>query len=167
MATTSSLPTNIYRRAVAWAGQLTSLAKSYAPTHIKPYIHSKVEDTGDGVYIIRITADRGANPIQKYGSLDARAQEYGSGIRARRGGKGMIDIVPKTQPNLVFAGTNEWEGYIIRTKHVSSPGIPAANDGAGYIAPAVNELRARGKAELQQDIRQAILSDIRRSFGSI
>lgn len=156
MATT--LGTNLKKRASAWAAQLTSLAKSYAPSHIQKAISSKTEEKSDGTYIIRITADRRIAP-------DARAWEYGSGLKARRGSKGYINIDPKTKPFLVFAGTNDWSGQIIRTSHVNHPGIMAANGGQGYIAPAVNELRKRARTELDADVRNAIASDIRRSFG--
>lgn len=153
------------RRAVAWAGQTTSLAKAYAPSHLKPYIHSKVEEPELGRFIIRTMVDRNANPQPSYGSLDARAQEYGSGLRARRGAKKKYIIQPKTAPFLEFLGTNEFDGWLIRTSQVKHPGIRAANNGKGYIAPAANEIRKRGRAELSRDVRESILGDARASFG--
>lgn len=48
---------------------------------------------------------------------------------------------------------------------VQHPGIQAANSGQGYIAPAIKEIRRRGKTELSKDIRDAILGDLRQSFG--
>lgn len=152
------LITNLKRRAIAWAGQLTSLAKSYAPRHVQPAISSHVEEKDDGQFIIRITVDRAEAP-------DARAWEFGSGIHARRGTKGKYPIVPKTAPFLEFLGTNEFDGWLIRTKKVMHPGIEAANGGKGYIAPAMIELRKRAKAELSKEIKDAIVGDLRESFG--
>lgn len=154
-------------RASAWAGQLTALAKSFAPAHVQPAIKSKVEDGKDGKYIIRITADRRIAP-------DARAQEFGSGLRARRGIKAKYPIRPKNKKFLAF----NWEvananpenftfipdGRVIFSQ-VMHPGIEAANDGIGYIGPAMKELRKRAKAELTKDVRDAIMGDLRESFG--
>lgn len=171
----SSLSTVIKVRARAWAAQLTILAKGFAPNHLKPYIQSRVEDSGDNTAIIRITVDKNANPAQKGGSADARAQEYGSGIHSKKyGQKNFITILPKNRTVLAFP----WEvasqapdrfkflpdGRVMLAS-VQSPGIEAANGGEGYIAPAIKELKKRGKAELSADVRQAILSDIRKSFG--
>src|SRR5690349_21793830 len=92
---TERLASNLKRRAAAWAGQLTSLAKSFAPSHVEPAISSHVEDKGEGNYIIRITADRKIAP-------DARAWEFGSGIHARRGVKKKYTIKPKEKRILAF-----------------------------------------------------------------
>lgn len=158
---------NLKRRAIAWAGQLTSLAKSYAPNHVQPAISSHVEDNKDGQYIIRIIADRKIAP-------DARAWEFGSGIHARRGTKGKYPILPKNGKFLAF----KWDvadrnperfkflpdGRVL-LQSVQHPGIQAANEGKGYIAPAMKELRKRAKAELSKEIRDAIVGDLRESFG--
>ena len=172
---TQRLANKLKRRASAWAGQLTSLARSFAPNHLKPYIHSKVEEKGDGNFIIRITADRFANPTgpghPNYGSSDARAQEFGSGLRARRGAKKKYPI--QGHPFLVFpwdvATQNPdqftmHEGKVVLAQ-VMHPGIEAANSGKGYIAPAMNELRKHARAELSKDIKEAIVGDLRESFG--
>lgn len=165
---------NLKRRAVSWAGQLTSLAKSFAPAHIQPAISSHVEDKNDGTFIIRITADRFKNPQPNYGTLDARAQEFGSGIHARRGSKAKYPIIPKKGKFLAFkwdvADANPErfrflpDGRVILPK-VMHPGIEAANGGQGYIHPAMNELRKRARAELSKEIRDAIVGDLRDSFG--
>ena len=163
----SRLSTNLKRRASAWAGQITSLARSLAPSHVRPAIHSKVETKDDGTFIIRTTADRKIAP-------DARAWEFGSGIHARRGAKKTYPIRPKNKGVLAF----NWEiananperftfapdGRVLLFS-VNHPGIEAANGGKGYIAPAMKEVRRRGKAELSKDIRDAILGDLRQSFG--
>src|SRR5690242_1679037 len=140
---TERLASNLKRRAAAWAGQLTSLAKSFAPSHIEPAISSKVEDKGEGEYVIRITADRKIAP-------DARAWEFGSGIHARRGVKKKYPIRPKNRKFLAF----KWEVADANPENfkflpdgrvmlgsVQHPGIQAANGGKGYIAPAMIELR--------------------------
>lgn len=176
---TERLTSALKRRAVSWAGQLTKLAKGFAPDHLKPYIFSRVEQK-DTKIIIRTTANRKANPIEKYGSADARAQEYGSGLHARRGAKKKYPIKPKNKRILAFhwevATRSEMEagkpgkfmfapdGRVLM-RQVNHPGIKAANNGQGYIAPAMRELRKRGKKELSADVRQAILGDLRQSFG--
>jgi hypothetical protein len=162
---TNRLSNNLKRRAAAWAGQLTSLARSFAPNHVEPAISSHVEEKGDGQYIIRITADRRIAP-------DARAQEFGSGLHARRGPKKKYPIVGK--PFLVFpweiANANPerfhftQDGRVV-LHQVMHPGIEAANGGQGYIAPAMKELKKKAKAELSADIRSAIVGDLRESFG--
>lgn len=173
------LTSALKRRATSWAGQLTKLSKALAPDHLKRYIVSRVEQKETG-FIIRTTVNRNANPIEKYGSADARAQEYGSGLRARRGAKKKYPIKPKNKKILAFywevATRSEMEagrpgkfmfapdGRVLMHQ-VNHPGIKAANNGQGYIAPAMRELRKRGKAELKNDIRQAILGDLRQSFG--
>jgi secreted PhoX family phosphatase len=48
---------------------------------------------------------------------------------------------------------------------VQHPGIEAANNGKGYIAPAMNKLRKRARAELDKEVRDAIVGDLRESFG--
>jgi hypothetical protein len=90
------LPNNIRRRAISWAGQLTRLAKSFAPAHVRPAISSHVEDRGDGNFTIRITADRSIAP-------DARAWELGSGVHSKRGPKETYVIKPKTKKFLAFS----------------------------------------------------------------
>jgi hypothetical protein len=167
---TSDLTPRLLNRARAWAGQLTSLAKSYAPNHLRDAISSKVEEGNDGQIVIRITANRFANPViggKGESTLDARAQEYGSGIHSKNPKK--YPIVGN--PYLVFA----WDkipDFMHTTKdgkavlhQVMHPGIEAANQGQGYIRPAIKELRKRARSELQMDVRQAILSDLRKAFG--
>jgi len=164
---TERLANKLKARASAWAGQLTMLAKSLAPNHVQPAIKSKVEEKQNGQFIIRITADRRIAP-------DARAQEFGSGLHARRGPKQKYPIRPKNRKFLAFnwevanANPDQFEflpdGRVRLTK-VMHPGIEAANEGQGYIAPAMRELRKRAKAELSKDIRDAIVGDLRESFG--
>jgi hypothetical protein len=171
--TISRLAGTLKARATSWAGQLTSLAKSLAPTHVANAISSHVEDKGEGEYIIRITANRNIAP-------DARAWEFGSGIHARRGVKKKYPIKPKEKKILAFywdvATVSEMErgspgkfmfapdGRVL-FHSVQHPGIEAANGGKGYIAPAMIELRKKGRQELSESIRQAIVGDLRESFG--
>jgi hypothetical protein len=161
------LKDNLKKRAVAWAGQLTRLAKAFAPSHVRPAISSKVETKEDGTYIIRITSSRSVAP-------DARAQEFGSGIHARRGVKQKYLIAPKTKKTLAFnwdiANANP-ERFVfapdgrVLLPFVMHPGIEAANNGKGYLAPAMNEIRKRARAELDKEVKAAIVGDLRESFG--
>jgi hypothetical protein len=164
---------NLKRRAASWAAQLTKLAKALAPNHVRPAIKSRVETKDEGRYVIRITADRRLAP-------DARAQEFGSGLRARRGKKSKYIIKPKNKKLLAFywevATVSEMERGApgkftfapdgrVTFHSVMHPGIQAANNGQGYIAPAMKELRRKARAELSKDIKDAILGDLRTSFG--
>lgn len=182
------LNTNLKRRAASWAGQLTKIAKSLAPAHVKSAISSQVVTKQDGTYVIYITADRQKAP-------DARAQEFGSGEHAKRGPKETYLIMPKpghkflafpwdvfdqmmemgADEKFLSRSTSKFRGIAStptedgRTRylfsHVDHPGIEAANEGRGYIAPAMKELKARAREQLTEDIRQAVVGDLRESFG--
>lgn len=168
------LSSNLLRRCRGWAGQLTKLAKANAPEHLKKYIHSTVEPNGESpTYRIRIFVEN-SNPAQKFGSADARAQEYGSGLQAQFGGKHTYKIIG--QPWLAFyvgggkgsafgafspttrKGTGEKDIVIIH--EVNHPGIPPHP----YIRPAVKEIRATLRKELDETIREAIRFDMRSAF---
>lgn len=162
----ATLQTNLKRRAIAWAGQLTRAARGYAPAHIAPYIHTTVQEEDTG-FVLRLGVQN-KNPTgpghPNFGTSDARAQEYGSGQRAQRRGIGFISIDARYKPQLIFPGTHEFEGMTIFTQHVDHPGIKAANDGEGYLRPAVKNLRARMRAELTEDLRDAIRTTMRMTF---
>ena len=163
MAIDSALPTNMQALTEEWTGQLLDLVISLAPAHLRPYIQVRPEE-GDGKYIIHVIVDRSENKLPNYGSADARAQEYGSGIRARSAAQHMITIRPLQENGwLMFTAK---DGRFVKTKMVQHPGIEAANSGQGYIKPAVDAIRKEGRAELQDAVRRAILSDIKRSFGT-
>jgi hypothetical protein len=175
MPKSQRLPNALLRKARAWAGQLTQRARAYAPAHIREYISSSVDEKSNGEqFIIRIKADRFANPQEREGSLDARAQEYGSGLQSRRGLKAKYPILPKNRQALAFywevADNNpEYFTFLddgrVLLRKVMHPGIQAANEGKGYIGPAVKELRVKAREELDVEIRKAITGDIRASFG--
>lgn len=168
------LQNSLKRLTASWAGQLTKLAKDLAPAHLRPYIHSKVEDKDGVSFVVRTYVNRNENPIDKYGSADARAQEYGSGLRARRGSKTKYTIAPKNKPFLIFpweVATQNPEHFVLTKDgnvvlpYVRHPGIKAANEGKGYIGPAQAEVRMRAKAQLGKEIRDVILGDLRESFS--
>ena len=163
----------LFYRARAWAGEITKTAKRFAPnSRIRSAIKSKVERAGLGKYIIRVIVDKTIAP-------EASALEYGSGIHSRLsrtskyqlGVRGKIEIKPKTKKALAFF----WEkadpskhtilpdGRVLFPR-VEHPGVEAANRGRGYIAPAIKEVKKRGKDKLSAELRQAILADIRSSF---
>lgn len=177
MPTNSRLPAAVKRIATRWAGMLTSIAKEFAPNHIAPYIKSRTGDLGEGIATITVSVDVRANPLPKYGTLDARAQEFGSGERASsinnpRADHQKIPIYPKNRRFLAF----HWEvadqnperfkflpdGRVLMS-HVESPGIHPYK-GVGYLRPAIEELRYKGKTDLDADIRNAITGDIREMF---
>lgn len=169
----NSIPPAIQRIATRWAGMLTIIAKEFAPRHIAEYIHSSTSPAGDGKVSITISVNLDANPLPKGGSADARAQEFGSGLNTTRYGKmGYITILPKKRKFLAF----DWEvanmaperfrflpdGRVM-LRSVQSPGIHPYK-GLGYLKPAIDELRAKGKEDLDRDIRSAITGDLREAF---
>lgn len=162
----SLLPATLLRSLRARAGQLTQLARSLAPKHIAPSIKTTVTEVSEGKVRVRITAT----------APDARAQEYGSGLHAQKGAKAKYPIVPKTGKYLAFrwdvadASPEKFsflpDGRVILQK-VMHPGIEAANEGRGYIRPALKEFRAsiRKNGTINKEIKQAILGDLRASFS--
>jgi hypothetical protein len=155
-------------QARGYASTVTRIAKELAPNnHIKASIRSTVEIGQQGKFIIRV---RASGP-------DARAREYGSGVWARRGPKGKILIRPKNYPLLVF----KWdvatspisngsvnvprnaEGFV-HLKQVEHPGVDAANEGKGYIHPAINQTNKYIRDKFATEGKEAIKLDIRASF---
>ena len=169
---TSSLASALLRSARSTAGQLTRLARSKAPRHLQSGITSSATEESEGV--IRITL--------KVKGADARAQEYGSGHQDRKNPHD-IKIFPKNGKMLVFLGThgygNEFSQYnpntkqgvgemniVLTPKVLHHPGIHAVNDGQGYARPALKEFREHLRTgDFPEQIKKAIVSDIRRSFG--
>lgn len=142
----------IRRKAIYFAGQLTSLMKENAPNHLKTAIKSSAKELGDGRYQIITTVSK----------PDALAQEYGSGLKATRGAKHTYPIEPKNKGALAFMGRDG--GWVV-TKHVDHPGI-APFRGVGYARISLQEIRKRMRAELSAEILRAIKLDIRTSFIS-
>lgn len=159
--------TFLKQRTKVWANQITRLAKSFAPSHLKAYISSKTVSMQGGTFRI-VTTVENKNPTgpghPNYGTSDAHAQEFGSGLHAKRGPRVKYPIRPKNSPFLEFPGTNAFEGWLIRTKEVQHPGINAANGGRGYIGPAHTEVRKQIKEELKAMGGNAIRAELRKSF---
>lgn len=152
----------LLRSARSYAGQLSTLIKNNAPNHLKKGIQVHADEPTEGRVVISIEAK----------GPDAHAQEYGSGLHTdgRKGAKAKYPIpkVPTTPPHfLEFLGTNQFDGWLIRTRQVQHPGIQKY-EGKGYIAPAVKEFRNKIKEKgsgLRQEIRTAILGEIKKSFS--
>ena len=148
---------------------LASIARKYAPyakeqaikyapnKHLKASIQSKDSRINSTKYRITVSAH----------GPDARAREYGSGIHSQLGPKEKYPIVPVNAPALVFfwekANDNiprTEDGRVILQK-VMHPGVEAANDGKGYIGPALVEVRKKIKENLSDDLRSAIVLDLK------
>lgn len=165
---TGRITTALRRKATNWAGMLTHIAKEFAPAHLKGVISSRVEERGDDAYTIILSAKMVQGPPH-VGSMDAAAQEYGSGEHDQQHPH-TIPIYPKKGKYLVFkwdkVDFNEFrhtsDGKVMLT-HVEHPGIRPYK-GLGYLQPAINELKAKGVKELSDDVRQAILGDLAESF---
>lgn len=93
---------------------------------------------------------------------EARAFEYGSGLRAKRGPQATYIIAPKNVPKLIFQGTNEWTGQTIVVPPmgggvVHHPGVAPRP----FLHPAVQENRKKIKAMLGAEFSQYISKAIR------
>ena len=162
----SQFEATLLRRIRGMAGQLTSLAKSYAPSHLQAGISTSVEEKQSGNIRIKITA-RGA---------DAHAQEYGSGLRVDRrvGSPHKYTIAPKNGGkylafNWEVANNNPErfsflpDGRVILPS-VQHPGIEKYK-GRGYLAPAVRDFRNKIKSkDVTDELKRSILSDIKKAF---
>lgn len=146
-----------------WAGEVTKLAKSFASNHLKDKISSSTEERGEGTYLIRTTTK----------APDARAQEFGSGLHARRGPKAKYPIYPKTKKVLAFfweVATSNPDQFIMTPEgkvllpKVMHPGIKPVNGGKGYIRPAQIEIRKRIRRELNKEVPNAIRAELRLGF---
>ena len=172
---TNALEELLKQRTKVWATQITKMAKSLAPNHLKPHITSRTEFIRGGEFRIVTTVDN-SNPTgpghPNYGTSDAHAQEFGSGLRAKRGTKSKYLIIPrhksylvfpypaeKVFPNVKYVDGNIW------TSKVEHPGIQAANSGKGYIAPAHKEIRKQIKEELLEFGPDAIRAELRKAFA--
>lgn len=166
---TTELETFLKQRTKVWASQITKLAKTLAPNHLKSHISSKTDFIRNGEFRISTTVDN-KNPTgpghPNYGTSDAHAQEFGSGLRSKKGAKGKYIITPKSSPFLQFLGTNQFDGWLIRTQQVEHPGIQATNGGQGYIAPAHREVRKQIKEELKTLGANAVRAELRKGFDA-
>lgn len=155
----------LLRSARSYAGQLTSLIKSLAPVHLQSKVKTTVTEPTEGKIVMTVTVK----------GKDAHAQEYGSGLHAPKV-KAKYPIYPKKGKYLAF----NWEiananpekfsflpdGRVLLPK-VEHPGIEKF-EGRGYIRPAVKELRTKIKQKgsgLRQEVRMAILGEIKKSFS--
>lgn len=158
----------LLRSARSYAGQLTSLIKSFAPVHLQKGIKVHADEPTEGRIIINIEAK----------GSDAHAQEYGSGLHTdgRKGVKAKYPIFPKPGHKLLafnweIANQNPDKFHFLPDGRVilpsvMHPGITKYKN-RGYIAPAVKEFRAKIRQKgsgLRQELRQAFLGEIRKSF---
>lgn len=156
-----SLASALLRSARSYAGQLTSLAKSFAPKHLQAGIKTTVREDAPGSIVMTITAK----------GTDAHAQEYGSGLHSQYGAKKKYPIKPKAGKYLAF----HWQIHPENAKYlpdgriilesVQHPGINRYQ-GRGYIRPAVKEFTKSLKEnpKIKEELRQAILSDLTKAF---
>lgn len=155
------------RKATTWAAKLTKEAKSKAPKHIAPYITSSSSAVG-GRYQITLSVkpverftETGA--ISNYGTMDAKAQEYGypgATITPRPGRKFLAfpwDVQVPGAPRLP-------NGDIL-LKEVTRKPMPAYNEGYGYMRPAMRAWRDELFAIEAPEIAKAIFVDIRKGFN--
>lgn len=180
----SKLSEAMWKTAQKWQTRLTQKAYELAISNPDP-------ETGDGRTpkslrrIIRITTKRDRNSAQRFGLTliatgpAARAYEYGSGIWSESFEKAdYIIIRPKNRKVLAFFWETQnqlKQEYIDSLPHskttgkvllqfVQHPGVKAANNGQGYIRPAIDAVREEGEIELRPSFKKAILEDIQFAF---
>lgn len=142
---------------------LQTVVRDYAPNHLKGYIFVQTSIAPTRATLsIRVENQM---PVQKYGSADAGAQEYGMGAQNIRGdSKFDGHIYPVNHTYLVFMGTHEYEGQLIFTQAVNKhPGMRPF-EGRGYIAPAVKEFKSTVLPTIDPDIKDFVNIAIRKSF---
>lgn len=172
----SDLQKRIKARAKVWAANITKDANkaSGKPKHIK--VKSQVVDNNGKIDVV----STGSSP-----KGDARAYEFGSGIRSRStkrsryqmGSKGFIRIAPKRKKVLAFfwdkvdkttpAG-KKFRGVSSQGKalfnYVEHPGVQAAGNGKGYLSPAISKVRKQIRIEVPKEIREEVAGSLRRAF---
>ena len=168
---TDELTPRLRNKMRSWAGQVTKLAhKNLGKFRRLITVQSKVVEQDDKLSI-ESTAK----------GITSRAYEYGSGIHSRLSKKspkqispkGKILIRPVRKKVLAFfwdvaeANPDQFvfapDGRVLLPQ-VKHPGVKAANEGRGYLGPAVNEVRKQIRKELPKETREAVLATFRKSF---
>jgi hypothetical protein len=163
----SRLAANLLQAAKVLAERTLGVAKDLAPAHIAPHIKASVSGSGETV-VMALNVNPQDDPAEKYGTADARAQEFGSGLHAQIGETGFIRIVAQNAEALVFEGTNEYEGQTIvmmKPRPVYSPGIKAVNDGQGYMRLAIQQAQTYVEVGLDPVIRDEVDFTTRITFS--
>lgn len=142
---------------------LQTVVRDYAPVHLKGYIFVETF-AGPTRFTLSIQV-RNEEPVQKYGTADAGAQEYGQGAQNVKGdSKFTGHIYPINGTYLVFEGTHEYAGQIVHTMAVTKhPGMKPYED-RGYIAPAVKEFKGTVLPSIDPTLRESVSIAIRKSF---
>lgn len=178
---TVTIADNLRKRAGTWARQITT--KAHANLGSKRsliVVRSSVETKKDKVGIISVASP---TQISEYGDVKnvARAYEYGSGVHStgRFGKKRKYIIKPRRKKVLAFFWDKVDEGTPAGTKFrgiskksgkalfnfVEHPGVKAANNGKGYLRPAITEVRKTMRREISKDMREAYIGTFRKAFA--
>lgn len=88
---------------------------------------------------------------------EAPAFEWGSGLHSTKGNPHFIEINARNVPNLIFQGTNEWEGQLIRVPQVNHPGVKPRP----FIKPAVEKHRAALKQAVREEVNKNLRINIK------
>ena len=166
------LQKTIRARAKKWATNVTKLAHRNLGKFRKLItVRSKVEEQGGRIGVSSTAS-----------GVTARAYEYGSGIHSRLSRKSRKQIAPKGKIIIKPTGGRKflafhWEvananpdrfmfdqdGRVLLPQ-VQHPGVKAANQGKGYLAPAINEVRKQVRQDLSKDVRDSVVGAFRKGF---
>lgn len=191
MATTSNKDTSGFQKklgtlAKKWSTALTKDAnKNLGKFKKLILVKSDSKVTSGRVDIITTASPKLADAEGNVKDV-AKAYEYGSGTRSRSmkrskfqmGARGFIRIRPKngkvlafpwnkvdssTRAGRKFVGISEKSGKAMFL-YVDHPGVRAANNGRGYMAPAITKIRKQMQKDIPLAIREEVIGSFRRAF---
>lgn len=99
---------------------------------------------------VRIILDTNVAP-------EAPAYEWGSGLHSTRSSPRFIEINAVNAPNLIFMGTNAWEGQLIVIPQVNHPGVKPRP----FLKPAIDKHRAALKQAVREEVNKNLRINIK------
>jgi len=173
---TDDLIKGLKRRTRAWGDEIKKLANQNLGKFrsLISVTFRTVEKDGRVGLDITATATDPKKPV-------VRAYEYGSGIHSRVKRRsphqlpdGRILIRPKTSGKLLafhweIANANpelfafDKKGRVLLPE-VRHPGVKAANNGKGYLSPAIAKVRRKMRKEILLEVRESVMGQFKKKF---
>ena len=178
-----TLQSELQKSATQWARRITEEAKNNLGKFGRLIGVQSRTEVGDGVVSIQTVASNKAR--SEYGDVKnvAHAYEYGSGIHSKtaphkyriapRRKKALaffwekMDTMEEESLNAVF-NSPKFIGFAddgrAMFRFVDHPGVQAANNGRGYMKPAIDKVRRQIRKETPEVVRKEVRLTIRRGF---
>jgi hypothetical protein len=189
-----TLESEIKKRAQKWATEITNKAKTNLGNKARLIrVQSKTTSVSNGIVTIEVIGSNKTSNKWGVVNV-ARAYEQGSGIHGRRKrtyvikprkAKGLLvfewdvmnnvmelDGIEAVRESLQYTG--KFVGFSKETaesgfpkylfRYVDHPGVQAVNNGAGYIRPAVKNVRGKINRELRKMGGDEYRASIRKAF---